>query len=88
VRPNDQHLPAQCLGAADRSRGLPMRAHPRPHGVPAERSAHPSRAASLRRAKNGAMFVFRTDLPDGMDADEALRRCEEAIRALAEGVGR
>lgn len=88
MKPNDQHLPAQCPGATDRSSGLPTRAHPRPHGVPAERLAHPFRAASLRRAKNGAIFVFRTDLPNGMDADEALRRCEEAIRALAEGVGR
>ena len=51
-------------------------------------SAGTSPVVSVRRAKNGATFIFRTDLPDGMDPDEARRRCEEAIRALAEGVGR
>jgi hypothetical protein len=43
---------------------------------------------SVRRGKNGATFIFRRELPHGMTHEEALRRCEEAIRALAEGVGR
>jgi len=60
---------------------------------PAARQARPYGSAgasvvSVRRAKNGATFIFRGDLPDGMDPDEARRRCEDAIRALAEGVGR
>jgi len=51
-------------------------------------SAGASPVAFVRRARNGATFVFRRGLPEGMTHEEALRRCEEAIRALAEGNGR
>ena len=54
----------------------------------AQGSAGASRVVSVRRAKNGARFSFRSELPAGMDSEEARRRCEEAIRALAEGTGR
>jgi hypothetical protein len=69
-------------------RRLPTESHPPTDGPRALGSAGVSQVASVRRARNGATFIFRTELPDGMEPDEARRRCEEAIRALAEGGAR
>jgi len=57
-------------------------------GASCSRRAFEPARIFVRCARNGATFIFRTDLPDGMDPDEARRRCEEAVRALAEGMGR
>ncbi len=38
--------------------------------------------------RKGPTFTFRQRLPVGMTPEEAVRRCEQAIAALAEGRAR
>jgi len=71
--------------------GQPPKPHsPYPHVVATRQSAEATHKKPRRtsRATNGATFSFHRELPIGMDPDEARHRCEEAFRALAEGVGR
>ena len=77
-----------CEQSVPDGRRLPTESHPATGAACAHGSAGASQVAFVRHAKNGATFIFRRRLPEGMTHEEALRRCEEAIRALAEGVGR
>jgi hypothetical protein len=41
-----------------------------------------------KASRKGPTFRFIRRLPDGMTAEEATRRCEQAFAELAEGKGR
>ena len=77
-----------CEQSVPDGRRLPTESHPATGTACAHGSAGASQVAFVRHAKNGATFIFRRRLPEGMTREEARRRCEDAIRALAEGVGR
>jgi len=85
---NDSLSGDYCEQSVPDGRRPPTGSPPATGPACAHGSAGASRVASVQRAKNGATFSFRRELPIGMEPDEARRRCEEAIRALAEGVGR